>query len=358
MALNAPNVEVVITESTLVLQAGTLMEYMGPAKLTELQKVHIEWVMFHIEYFVMFVLMLCPAFIVPDWSSFFPKHLAQEVAAWGEVFKKFLENQHHLIFLLDGWSTCACVSVMEEALLGVVIKILLVYGPHKYSAVTADGGPNVQSTKIKLNAMYLWILNIYDPCHNLNLFMKDVRKLFKDIIKLQDPPWHHLNEEHKKQGVTEGIKSNLEMHFSSSYYQVVSAKKLIPYIEDSVTHYGFMVQMASFIHLLATTTNSLLTLEGQNTNCADVFYVWHPISTHENSFGSRTQIQRLFHRVKEFIAYAYNKEPFSSQQWSQDTKPLKWWNQVSKDSNAWLIGQVAIKVFSITPSKICDEPHN
>ncbi|KAF8230891.1 hypothetical protein L208DRAFT_1423690 [Tricholoma matsutake] len=155
---------------------------------------------------------------------------------------------------------------MEEALLGVVIK---------YSAVTADGGPNVQSAKIKLNAMYLWILNIYDPCHNLNLFMKDVRKLFKDIR------------------VTEGIKSNLEMHFSSSYYQVVSVsscmnaiqkclesrtfkfdtavtKKLIPYIEDSVTHYGFMVQMASFIHLLAATTNSLLTLEGQNTNCMDL----------------------------------------------------------------------------------------
>jgi hypothetical protein len=42
--------------------------------------------------------------------------------------------------------------------------------------------------------------------------------------------------------------------------------------------------------------------------------------------------------VKEFIAYAYNKEPFSSQQWTRDTKPLKWWIQVSKDSNARLIG--------------------
>jgi len=60
-------------------------------------------------------------------------------------------------------------------------QILSVYGPHKYSAVAGDGGPNVQSAKIKLNVMYLWILNIYDPCHNLNLFMKDVRKLFKDV---------------------------------------------------------------------------------------------------------------------------------------------------------------------------------
>ncbi|KAF8233320.1 hypothetical protein L208DRAFT_1267282 [Tricholoma matsutake] len=99
---------------------------------------------------------------------------------------------------------------------------------------------------------------------------------------------HHLNEECKKQGVAEGIKLNSEMHFSSSYYQVVSVsscmnaiqecleskklkfdtpavsqisfntdgcdptsilqtKKGIPYIEDSVTHYGFIVQMAGFI---------------------------------------------------------------------------------------------------------------
>ena len=35
-----------------------------------------------------------------------------------------------------------------------------------------------------------------------------------------------------------------------------------------------MAQMASFIHLLAAAANGLLILEGQNTNCTDVFYVW------------------------------------------------------------------------------------
>jgi hypothetical protein len=43
-----------------------------------------------------------------DRSSFFPKHLAQEVAAWGEVFENFLKNHHHLTLLLDGWGTYAC----------------------------------------------------------------------------------------------------------------------------------------------------------------------------------------------------------------------------------------------------------
>lgn len=157
----SPDIEVDNTESTPVTPAGTLRDYMGPAKLTESQKVHIEWVMFRMficcalpwallnsEYFIAFVLVLCPAFIIPDRSSFFPKHLAQEVAAWGEAFKKFLENYHHLTLSLDGWSTRACdelytfhmttpkhrsfftdghvfkgVSVTGEALLGVIVKV-------------------------------------------------------------------------------------------------------------------------------------------------------------------------------------------------------------------------------------------
>jgi hypothetical protein len=120
-ALNlSPDIEIDHTESTPVAPVGTLRDYMGPAKLTESQKIHIEWVMFHMficctlpwallnsEYFIAFVLVLCPAFSIPDQSSFFPKHLAKEVAAWGEAFKKFLENYHHLTLLLDRWSTHA-----------------------------------------------------------------------------------------------------------------------------------------------------------------------------------------------------------------------------------------------------------
>ncbi|KAF8149065.1 hypothetical protein B0H34DRAFT_802591 [Crassisporium funariophilum] len=59
--------------------------------------------------------------------------------------------------------------------------------------------------------------------------------------------------------------------------------------------------------------------------------------------------------INEFVAYAYNKEPFKSHMWSRGTKPLKWWTEISHDSNARLISQIAIKLFSISPSEICDE---
>ncbi|KAF8239534.1 hypothetical protein L208DRAFT_1420684 [Tricholoma matsutake] len=430
IALNeAPDVEVDIMELTPVSQAGTLMDYMGPAKLMELQKVHIEWVMFHMficcalpwallnsEYFIAFVLALCPVYLL-----------------WGR----------HCLGLLSRYSDhpVACINIWNTEM----YQILSVYSPYKYSAVAGDGGPNVRSAKIKLNAMYPWILNIYDPCHNLNLFMKDIGKLFKDMLSIvlgitnyfgkSNYGTHHLNEECKKQGVV-SVSSCMNV-----IWKCLESKKLkfdtaaasqISYntdshdiTADSVTHYGFMAQMAGFIHLLAAAANGLLTLEGQNTNCADVFYEWvciayqleqvlaNPsigvshyrasvIEVYNHRFNQMMMESSHFifllayflhpHELIDIVCAVYRHrgglqltfpplvegqhpnisqflllgrmllssvlEIFKGEQLQlqdSDTKPLKWWNQVSKDSNAWLIGRVAIKVFSITPSEICDE---
>ena len=38
--------------------------------------------------------------------------------------------------------------------------------------------------------------------------------------------------------------------------------------------------MSGFIQLLSSGANAILTLEGQNTTCADVFYVWVCIAYH------------------------------------------------------------------------------
>jgi len=41
--------------------------------------------------------------------------------------------------------------------------------------------------------------------------------------------------------------------------------------------------------------------------------------------------------IREFTNYACNKEPFHSHMYTRDTKPLKWWTQISKDSGAQFI---------------------
>ncbi|KAF8798695.1 hypothetical protein BYT27DRAFT_7034585, partial [Phlegmacium glaucopus] len=220
----------------------------------------------------------------------------------------------------------------------------------KYSAIAGDGGPNVRSAKIKINTHFPWILNIYDPCHNLNLFLKDLGKLFKDMLVIvsgianyfgkSNYGTFHLDVQRKTEGVREGIKSNSETRFSSSYQQVVSVhqcmspikkcvasktlkfdtkatKKLLPYIQEGALHYSFMGEMSGFIQLLSSGANAILTLEGQNTTCADVFYVWVCIAHHlENILASpdvgvtqhRNNVIRIYnHRFDQMMEESSHK---------------------------------------------------
>ncbi|KIM40875.1 hypothetical protein M413DRAFT_55098, partial [Hebeloma cylindrosporum] len=202
----------------------------------------------------------------------------------------------------------------------------------KYSAIVGDGGPNVRAAKIRLHARFKWILNIYDPCHNLNLFLKDLGKLFKPTLSTvsgianyfgkSNYGTHHLDEQRKKEGVREGVKSCSETRFSSSYMQVLSvqtcmnaikncvqagtlkfdtAAKLLPYIKDGTDHFRFMIEMSGFVQLLSSGANAILTLEGQNTTCADVFYAWVCIAYHVEHVLSSPTVG-LIHLRGEVIA--------------------------------------------------------
>jgi len=61
---------------------------------------------------------------------------------------------------------------------------------------------------------------------------------------------------------------------------LIKTKKLLPYIKDGTEHFRFMIEMSGFIQLLSSGANAILTLEGQNTTCADVFYAWVCIAYH------------------------------------------------------------------------------
>ncbi|TFK59158.1 hypothetical protein BDN72DRAFT_781120 [Pluteus cervinus] len=126
----------------------------------------------------------------------------------------------------------------------MLFKLLQCYGASKYAAIAGDGGPNVRAAKIRLHQQFPWILNVYDPCHNLNLFLKDLGKLFKETLSLvsgianyfgkSNYGTFHLDEERKLQGVKEGIKSHSDTRFSSSYYQVVSVHSCMNAIKKCV----------------------------------------------------------------------------------------------------------------------------
>ncbi|KAG6875648.1 hypothetical protein C0993_008162 [Termitomyces sp. T159_Od127] len=68
--------------------------------------------------------------------------------------------------------------------------------------------------------------------------------------------------------------------------------------------------------------------------------------------GGREESADLVDEVKR---WAYNLELFRSYSWNIDMHPLMYWKALSTDSNSHQLARIAIKVFSISPSKICDE---
>ncbi|KAJ6596754.1 hypothetical protein B0H10DRAFT_1713176, partial [Mycena sp. CBHHK59/15] len=107
-----------------------------------------------------------------------------------------------------------------------------------YSAVVGDSGSNVRAFKKRLSDTYIWILNIYDPCHNLNLFLKDIGKLFKAELSVvsgisnffgqSNLGTARLEAEQERQNIKSGMKSASETWFGTTYIQAKAVQRCMP----------------------------------------------------------------------------------------------------------------------------------
>ncbi|KAK6981722.1 hypothetical protein R3P38DRAFT_2353263, partial [Favolaschia claudopus] len=100
--------------------------------------------------------------------------------------------------------------------------------------------------------------------------------------------------ERTRQGITTGMKST---RFGTTYIQALAVKlcmpalvacvaagtitfatkatkRLTPYLTSGAACYGFLAQLDCMVKLFEAGANGITALEGQNTTCADVFYVW------------------------------------------------------------------------------------
>ncbi|KAJ3776685.1 hypothetical protein FB446DRAFT_635525 [Lentinula raphanica] len=186
-------------------------------------------------------------------------------------------------------------------------KILNKYGIESYSAIVGDGGSNVRAARKMITKEFPWILSIYDPCHNLNLFLKDLGKLFKEELKVVSAASNffgqsnlgtaQLADERKRQNIASGMKSASETRFGSTYHQAKAVQKCMPALVNCVTsgkiakwltpffkegprNYSFRTQLDRMTKLFESGANGITALEGQNVTCADVFYVWVTIAWH------------------------------------------------------------------------------
>ncbi|KAJ7853279.1 hypothetical protein B0H14DRAFT_2580442 [Mycena olivaceomarginata] len=298
---------------------GGISQYYTPIKMTPARQAALDLALFQLvicaalpfsfvdnPWLINFLLIAVPNYITPERTSFFLRHIPEQLSAFLQALKTFLANRYYLTLSFDGWSSRAHdeiytfhttlpsrrsflttgyifkgVSVTAAKLCDVVEKhIFLPFKATSYSAVVGDG---------------------------------DIGKLFKAELSLVSAISNFFGQsnlgtaqlaaERERQGIHSSIKSASETRFGTTYIQAhavqrcipaivtcvangtiqfatAATKRLLPCLTPGPAHYAFLLQLDSMVKLLEAGANGITTLEGQNTTCADVFYVWVTIAWH------------------------------------------------------------------------------
>ncbi|KAJ7236390.1 hypothetical protein C8J57DRAFT_1530199 [Mycena rebaudengoi] len=112
--------------------------------------------------------------------------------------------------------------------------------------------------------------------------------------------------------------------------------------------------LAYFLHPKFRKFSGLQLTMPTQTNSAKLSAAQYP-TLYTTLFHSAMQTLKGEQQQDDLLRYAYNQAPFADKYWDTDTKPLEYWMQLSKDSNAKQISRIAIKIFAILLSEICDE---
>ncbi|KIK63358.1 hypothetical protein GYMLUDRAFT_57584 [Collybiopsis luxurians FD-317 M1] len=176
-------------------------------------------------WFVNFMTVAASNYITLEQSAFFTRLILEQMVLFWNALAKFLKNWQHLTVSFDSWSSHAKDKIYT-------FHTTL---PSWCSIFTT--GHVFKAWKL-LTKEFPWILNIYDPCHNLSLFLKDLGKLFKDELKIVSATSNYfrqsnlgtaqLTEECKRQNIATGMKSASETHFGTTYHQAKAVQGCMP----------------------------------------------------------------------------------------------------------------------------------
>ncbi|KAF7980497.1 hypothetical protein HWV62_37998 [Athelia sp. TMB] len=455
-------------------------------------------------FFFDFVTALCPAYSVPDRSNFVSLHLAAEVESLAGKLLAYLATFIHLTLSFDGWSSKGHneiytahvttpgrrsflvdglildgISPTGQNLFTLLSTVIIRFMAESFSLVVSDTTGNVKKCRRLICEKWPWILNCPDPCHQLNLMMKDImvgtKKYGKPMTTVaaittyfshSNYGQHQLKTELAKSPNPDkrGIEAAGATRFSTFSTNARSVTRCFPVIQKLLTDglikfdtkstaplakfftpgpdsWKFQSQLHQINGLLTPIARGLETLEGQNTTCSDVFSIFVGIAIgftrlfedpKSEVFEHKAQTYGVFNRrfaiflsectpgmfllaylldpiyhrdgalklhlppreafskhtvptlvhdliryaatmlqneqlrtkkggseqgavlVKQLTAWMYREAPF------QDPCPnplhrLTWWKARAKDSNASVLAILAIKLFSVSPSEMCDE---
>ncbi|KAF9258077.1 hypothetical protein L218DRAFT_948673 [Marasmius fiardii PR-910] len=161
--------------------------------------------------------------------------------------------------------------------------VIVTYMAHEFLLIVLDSTKNVRAAWAItcLQWPWPWIMNCPDPCHILNLLVKDLIegskkypkvKGFSDVLNYGK---FHLIKEMEKGPAKRGIQKSRDtcaammLKFKGKRSQVNRK-----HLSDSDLGYLFMGNLRTIIRILDPIEKGPQTLEGQNTTLLDVFYVF------------------------------------------------------------------------------------
>ncbi|KAF8809453.1 hypothetical protein BYT27DRAFT_7222383 [Phlegmacium glaucopus] len=168
--------------------------------------------------------------------------------------------------------------------------------------IVSDTTGNVKKCHILICDKWPWILNCPDPCHQLNLMMKDIMAMviisgLTTYFSHSNYGQHQLKAEMDKEKDKQGIQAGGATRFStfsthaksisrcfgaierclssgSIKFDTKATAPLQKYIQPGPDSYKFRTELHHINMLLTPIDRGLQTLEGQNTACSDVMAVF------------------------------------------------------------------------------------
>ncbi|KAJ3832016.1 hypothetical protein F5878DRAFT_548770, partial [Lentinula raphanica] len=167
-----------------------------------------------------------------------------------------------------------------------------------FSMIVSDTTDNVKKCRQLICNQWPWVLNCPDPCHQLNLMMKDLLIQSMRIVSQITTYFshsnyrkYHLRQELTKETSKHGIVAGGPTRFSTFATHVrsiiccsdamarcfdsgVLKFDTAAYIRTGSDWLKSLLDLNTIDLLLQPIARGLTTLEGQNTTCSDIFFVF------------------------------------------------------------------------------------
>ncbi|KAJ7051284.1 hypothetical protein C8F01DRAFT_1339663 [Mycena amicta] len=309
---------------------GKINEYFEPVKMTPMRQAAIDLALFQLvicaalpfsfvenPWLVNLLLILAPNYITPEHTAFFTAQITKQLAVFMSGLAKFLRGRFYLTLSLDRWSTHAHDEVYTFHTTTPSRRSIFTAG-HVFKGVSVTGAAlfDTMTVKISGNTLQRRIVRSLATgaqtyALRVGAFTRNLGKLFKADLVIVSSISNYFGQSNLGTGVLgierrlEGIRTGINRHRKRNSAQAISShaqfrsvcqlsfiqsgelefktatsKKLKAYLEPGPAHYGFLAQLDTMIKLFEAGANGITTLEGQNTNCGDVLYVWVTIAWH------------------------------------------------------------------------------